>query len=101
VQLVELIVIGLAGFRLAYLFQREEGPFTIFVRMRRLLGFVLDDDGQITSYPDTSFHRGFACMVCLSMWLVFVSAGLWFIEPWIPVVIAASSIGLLIEEYRG
>lgn len=53
------IIAALATYRLAKLISEEEGPFSVFLRLRG----ALDPDQQ------TWVGRGLNCIVCVSFWV--------------------------------
>jgi hypothetical protein len=58
--MVEFLVLALAVWRVSRLIVQEEGPFSAFERIRHRLGV----DRQ-----ETWWHRGLACVGCISFWL--------------------------------
>lgn len=92
--MIEAILIGLAAFRLASLFTREDGPFYIFTKLRNL---TLPDEGELNPIQDFLFGI-YSCMWCATVWFVPVTTLLWLLEPWIVIVIAAMAIAVIAEE---
>lgn len=58
-----LILLCLAVYRIAHMIAREEGPFSIFQRMR-----------EPFANQATWFGRGLHCVLCLSYWIGLVVA---------------------------
>ncbi len=54
-----LILSSLAVYRLSYMIAKEEGPISIFARIR----------GKIDSKQSTWVGRGINCPLCISAWL--------------------------------
>ncbi len=81
-QLVELVVLGLACWRLASLAQFERGPFAVFTRLRGRFGVEHDEDGLPVSWPDGEVGRMARCIRCGSVWVGVGLAGLYL---WWPV----------------
>lgn len=85
--LVYLVVGILATYRLTSLFQREVGPFGMFVWIRKRFGVVHDALGFPHGYPDTMFGKLFECFWCLSVWagalvaLAILLGGWWLMLP--------------------
>lgn len=95
---IDLIAIGLATFRLVSLLQGERGPFAIFERMR---GWVALRDG-VPVEEQRLRHEvalALACSWCLSLWAALACWGLWLLEPWIVVIMAASTIAIVADRY--
>lgn len=97
--LVQAILIGLAAWRISALLSYERGPFDLFQRFRNLLGYTHDDTGVPASWPD-GWREIFSCVWCLSPWMAAACWGLWELEPLIVMVIAASSIVIIIERWN-
>jgi hypothetical protein len=84
---LEFIIIVLAVWRVTHLFQAEDGPGDIIVRIRKRLG-----DGFVGSMMD--------CFCCLSIW-VALPFGLYFGKGWpwkIILWLAFSGAAVLLEK---
>ena len=80
------LMIGLAGWRLAFFITREEGPWRIAERLRNR--FPL---GGATS-----------CVYCASFWTTLLMAALWLNGlSFVVLVFAASAAGLMLAVYSG
>lgn len=75
-QLTDIVVIGLAAWRMTIMLSYESGPARIFTRMREGLGFEHDDEGHPTTWPDGGVAEAVACPWCLGLW---ISAACWLI----------------------
>ncbi len=81
-ELSNVIVLGLATFRLAMMISMEEGPFSIFQNLRVRWGaYDYGPNGE----PDTLLGRGISCPLCVGMYaaILFIVVGqlpygLWF-----------------------
>lgn len=84
--LLDLLILALATWRLAYLLVRETGPFGLFTRLRArtTLGGVLN------------------CTYCMSIWTAALMAALW-LTPLQPIVwaLAVSGAALMLASYTG
>jgi hypothetical protein len=96
----QTLLIGLAAWRLTALASYERGPFDIFLRARRVLGFQHDDDGGPTAWPDNTLARMVSCPWCLGLWLVLPVWGLWALEPTLVVLLAAATVVVAIERWN-
>jgi hypothetical protein len=63
---VDLLLLGLATWRLTSLLVQEEGPWAIFARLRYKLGVRYDEHSE--PYGLTILGALFACMWCASVW---------------------------------
>ena len=100
--LVYFILMALATWRMTSLLMKENGPFNMFVLIRRIVGIKHYDDGSVLSYKDNFFGRLFECSWCLSVW---VGAGLTVAYIFLPEItiyfalaLSLSTITILIEE---
>lgn len=81
---IDLIVYGLATWRIASLFVNEVGPGHLFRKIRELCGIEHDADGNVTVIPDGFFPGVLSCVWCCSIWV----GGGWMILDWIlPVIV--------------
>lgn len=67
--LVELIVYGLATWRISSLLVDEPGPFRIFVRLRSLVGITHDEDDNVAIIPDGFLPGILSCVWCTSIYI--------------------------------
>ena len=91
-QLTALVLIGLGGWRIAFLLVREDGPFDFVLLLRRALG--VPDEGEIEGF----FARLLTCIYCTSFWTVAALSGLYYVEPWAVVPFAAWGLVMLLER---
>ena len=100
INIVDLIILGLAVFRLSSLFANEHGPFDLFGHVRRLTGMRYDKQSQ--AVPTTELSRGLMCVWCNSVWfgiaLAFVYL-LWQPVIWFYLPFAISSIAIIIFTF--
>ncbi|KKM96616.1 hypothetical protein LCGC14_1176320 [marine sediment metagenome] len=87
----EVIIIGLAAWRLASLLVFEDGPFAVFARLRQRVG--LDDEGEIGRVAEL-----LSCIWCTGFWMAVIMAGLWVVVPWVVMVFAAAAVVLAAER---
>jgi hypothetical protein len=92
--LEQAIVVGLAGWRLASLVTREEGPFRIFERLRRLAG--AEQAGEMTGLA-----KLVSCVWCFG---VYTASASWAVyEFWRPepvVLVAAWAVVIAVERWN-
>lgn len=95
----EVIIIGLAAWRLSALLSYERGPYNVFFNFRKRLGYEHDEAGIPASWPD-GWREIFSCTWCLGPWMAATCYGLWVWQPLIVVVIAASTIAVVVERWN-
>lgn len=84
-----VVLAGFAGWRLASLLVREDGPFAVFERLRHLVGVrtgVLNPVAEV-----------FTCVWCMSVWTCGAMMLLWLVAPAAVAVVAAMGFGLLVH----
>ena len=62
--MLELVLLGLATWRVSYLLLEDDGPFLVFARLRRAVG--ADRPGEVTGLAFV-----FTCIYCMSVWVAF------------------------------
>lgn len=83
-------LIGLAAWRLSALLAYEDGPLNMFARVRLL--FSGRPPLGAPGVPEW-------CVWCLGPWMAAACYGLWELEPLAVVVIAASSVVVIVERW--
>lgn len=101
--LTNLVIFGLATWRISSLFVVESGPFRVFHKIRELAGIVHDDEGTPYQYPDSFFGELLSCVWCTSIW---VGAGwtlFWLLSPDVAlkcaIPFAFSAAAILIDKF--
>jgi hypothetical protein len=87
-QLADVLVLGLATWRIVNLLQRERGPMAILTRMRAALGVSHDEAGEPVGWPDTELGLLVRCPWCLSVWVGVGLAGVYLLWPGLGVALA-------------
>lgn len=77
-ELADLLIFGLATWRVTSLFVSEAGPANIFRRVRELAGITHDENGRVVMIPDRFFAQLFSCVWCCSVWV-----GLFWFLAWL------------------
>jgi hypothetical protein len=93
--LAAFILAGFAGWRLAYLLVYEEGPLGLVGRLRRALGVPVE--GEIRGVLGNLL----SCVLCLSFWTVLVMLGVYAVEPWAVVPLAAWGLAAALQRLAG
>jgi hypothetical protein len=79
--LPDLLVIGLACWRISSLVVGEDGPWFVFDRIRKL---VRAGDYNNVPPPDRRWYIGiFECIWCCSMWVGIGYAVIYLVNPWL------------------
>lgn len=73
----DLLLLGLATWRLTSLLVNEDGPFDLFVKLRWLLGVRFDEQSQ--RQGTNMLAKGLLCIWCTSIWVAAGWAGLFTI----------------------
>lgn len=97
--LEQAILIGIAAWRITALLSYEQGPFDIFVRFRKFLGFD-HTFGKPISWPDTFLANIISCVWCLGIYSAAAMWGLWQLSQAAVIVIAASSVIIVLERWN-
>lgn len=101
--LERLFIVGLVVWRISNLLVNEEGPFDIFVLLRRIVGVRYDE--YSVAYGKNVVARALTCVWCTSFWVSLVCCPLVFIgisaniPDIILAVLALNSIAILINEF--
>lgn len=67
--IVELVVFGLATWRLVSLLTWERGPWHIFQGIRTLAGIKHNEHGHPVAWKDGFFRELLTCVWCASLWV--------------------------------
>jgi hypothetical protein len=67
--LVELIVFGLATWRISSMLVDEPGPFRMFIKLRGMFGITHDMDDNVLVVPDGFMPGVLSCIWCTSVWV--------------------------------
>lgn len=79
--LLDLVVAGLATFQLSFLLSKKEGPWSIFKRLREE---TAQEARHSKKLRESAVHRGIQCQHCTSVWMALpVSAFVW-LKPVLP-----------------
>lgn len=98
----DVLIIGLASWRVASLLAHERGPWDVFLRLRALAGVEHDATGSPFSWPETFFGKLLRCPWCLSPWTAALMAALWLaggVGVVIVAVLAAAAVVVIVAEH--
>lgn len=87
---MDLILLGLATFRLSLLFSKESGPYHIFRNLRKL------------PPPKSSAREGLSCQWCMSIWSSAVVLSIHRYSQvaghWIILWLAVSALAIIVNQ---
>lgn len=89
----QVIIIGLAAWRLGSLISKESGPFAIFDKVRN---FLLPS-GRMSSIQ-YEIYLALDCMWCMTVWTAMLLFLVWLITPWPVILLAAMSVAVIAEK---
>lgn len=89
--LPEVIIIGLAGWRVASLFVQEDGPWDVFERVRARAGLGV---GEVSGFWPSLL----SCVWCASVWTTLAAWALWQVGIEEPVVVLAAMAAAVIAN---
>lgn len=99
--MLQLLILGLATWRISSLLVNETGPGDIFVKVREEFGFTHGFDKEILIIPDGFWGDLLSCVWCCSL---FVAAGwvLFYIllpglATWTALIFALSTMAVLVQ----
>ena len=101
--LAHFFVYSLATWRIASLLVLENGPWSIFFRLRELSGIEHDQDGNVLIVPDKFFSGILSCVWCCSMWVAFGWTMFWMLCPDVSIRVGVmfgfSAVAILIDKF--
>lgn len=89
--LIAVIIAGLAGWRIANLLLFEDGPWFLFERFRKFIGIK---EGPVEGF----FPNLFTCVYCLSIWTSLGAFLVYLIFPEATIVIAAAAVVIIVDK---
>lgn len=94
---------ALATWRLAHMLVREDGPWSVFARVRYAVGIrkvVVSVDSGMEAVTTTSntVAEGLTCVWCVSVWTAVLFAVPWEPVRWVRDVLAVSAVAVVVEE---
>lgn len=101
--MIEIIIFGLATWRIASLLVNEEGPYNIFEKIRVWSGIRHGLDGEIELVPPNLTAGILSCVWCCSIWSAF---GLWVFHAifpetatWFATALSLSAIAIIFDKF--
>lgn len=91
--LAEIVIIGLAAWRIAHALVEESGPWDVINNFRELI------HGNESGVIQATFQSQlFGCVLCMSAWTAAACIGLYELEPLIVQVIAVWGFACAIQK---
>jgi len=108
--MLDILLIGLAAWRLAHMLVKEDGPFEMFSKLRKLVGIeqIVVRDGDkvdVALTAKNTLAEGLLCVWCVSVWtatLLYVGT---LIPPlhapfiWFSSILAISALAIVVQEF--
>lgn len=99
---LDLVIYGFALWRWTHMVVEERGFMDIFLRFRRMVGIVHDDDGHPTMTIDSNLARLFNCVWCSSMFFaLFLGVGIYLLRDtmwWLCLPFALSGLAIYLNS---
>lgn len=92
--LVQILVVGLAAWRASAMLVMEDGPFSIFRRVRLRAG--LERPGEVSGF----WGLLLVCVWCTSVWMAILFWALWYVHWAIPGIFAAAATAIVVDRAR-
>ncbi len=96
-QLADVLIIGLAAWRVSVFVTSGAGPWDTMLRVRELFGVVHDLDGDIESRPVAGLGKLITCVWCFSFWAVAFLGGIYTFTPHAVLALAAWGVAGIIQ----
>lgn len=100
---LELLVVGLAVWRVSSLLTYERGPFHIFEWVRSLAGIKHNDTGKVVAFPNTYWGELLSCVWCISPYIALIATVLYYVLGsafiWACLPFALSALAILTHKY--
>lgn len=103
ITMTEVLIYGLATWRIASLLVKETGPFRMFVTVREWTGIQHYPDDQIAVIPERFLPQLLSCVWCASLWIGLFFFVFYLFTPIFSLQIATifsfSAVAVIIETY--
>lgn len=108
--MLDILLIGLAAWRLAHMLVKEDGPFEMFSKLRKLVGIeqIVVRDGDkvdVALTAKNTLAEGLLCVWCVSVWtatLLYVGALIPVLHTpfmWLSSILAISAVAIIAQEF--
>ena len=90
-----LVVHGLATWRVTHILVYEAGPYNMFIRLRESMGIAHDEGGTPVAWPDGLV---LTCALCTSVWVATIML---LVPTHVKTIFAASAVACILEQHNG
>jgi len=101
-ELIDFLIYGLATWRLSSLLVREDGPFSLFGKLREWTGIEHDENGDVEMIPERFLPELLSCVWCCSIWVALFWLLFWMLLPFVAlrvaIVFGLSTVAVLVDE---
>jgi len=98
----DVLIYGLATWRISSILVNEAGPWDVFVRLRALAGIGHDKNRQAVIIPDGFFASILSCIWCCSVWVGLGWMALDRLLPfsiWLAAALAFSTVAVIVQRF--
>lgn len=100
--MIEILIFGMATWRIASMLVNEDGPWYVFLELRKRVGIAYDDLGQIDSIRENLPASILSCVWCCSVWIAFGWGLAYLLSPIVVLKIATalsfSTVAIVIDN---
>ncbi len=82
---LDFLVMALAVWRVSSLLVNEQGPFDMFLRLRKAAGIIHDENKEVAVVPERFWPQLLSCIWCTSMWVAIATSLLYCLFPMITI----------------
>lgn len=102
VDVVDVLVLALAVWRLASLLTYERGPFNLFERLRSVVNIRHNAHGRPEVWPESFWGELLTCVWCISPYIGALAVVLYFhygiLVVWLALPFALSALAIMINK---
>lgn len=99
--MLELVILGLATWRISSLLVNEDGPWDVLARLRDTLGVSYNEFSEPVG--SNVVAELLTCVWCISPWIAGLVYGSWLLTPAttlaISTILALSAIAIIVEKW--
>lgn len=97
---MDYLILALATWRISSLLVNEDGPWTIFERLRHFIGVRYNADSE--KIGTNALSELFTCVWCMSPWIGLLWTIVWSLWPqpvlWIATPLALSAGAIIVDK---
>lgn len=100
---MDVLIFGLATWRISSLLVREDGPLYVFWYIRKLSGIQHDENGEVFMIPSNFLAQVLSCVWCASLWVALGWIVFFLVLPdWaliIATMLSFSTLSIIIDKH--